>query len=218
MEQLQPCFGKTRVFSYSFHILMFFVLNSCTPIIMMVSGIKNPSPKTNEEIKAKALDCQIAPENTFFIHEDYLFTQYTRGANETQFFDKNGVAVNLDLAGEDPRCHNNVLGLIKGLGKVTYAVRDSALRLEEIIRNAIHIDQYTQPKLDSDADYYFVQFWNTFSGKARNEKHIALIRKTIQENPRVKIQLILINNDLRTGVDWEQKAKDFKAAQTSKTN
>jgi hypothetical protein len=187
------------------------LLTGCTTIFLVLIGGKKPEIETMESIKKYGAKWNIKADSIYLLKDDYVLTQLSRPSNELLLFDNEGYSIDLTKVGEDPRCGSNIYGLYRGLGKITYAKRDSSRTLLNEIQKAFHLETNAQLELDTKNDYFIVFYWNCFMGKERNKEEIVLLKKVIAENPRIKTQLILINSDMYEGVDWEQKLKQEKA-------
>jgi hypothetical protein len=188
------------------------LLSSCTPIILKLIGAKQPEVESFESIKAHAKKWDINQDSVFIMKEDYVLSRFSgTNINQKLLFDKNGYSIDLTKVWKKAECKGNIYALLKGLGKVTYAERDSSTLLKETIDKAFHLNTKKEPVIDFTNDYYIVFYWNCFMGPDKNKNEIELLRKYIAENPRIKTQLILINSDMYEGVDWEQKLKQDKA-------
>lgn len=194
------------------------LLTSCTPIILKIIGAKQPEIESFESIKNYANKWQVNQDSIYLVKEDYTLSMFSGPKiNQKLLFDKNGYSIDLTKVWKKADCKGNIYTLLKGLGKITYAERDSTMLLTETINQAFHIDSKIAPPLDSESDYYVVFYWNCYMGPENNKSEIETLRKYIAENTRIKTQLILINSDMYEGVDWEQKDKEIKERQVKST-
>lgn len=196
----------TKIF---FIAILCYCLTSCSYLIMKAKGIKQPQVESVTSINRNATKNNIEEESLFVLKEDLVIPNMFTEVNKSYLFDKNGIGVNLSLVGANETCSGNILSLIKGLSKVTYAVRDSSQVLESEVNKAKHINYKKAPLIDPSADYYALYYWNSFAGKGNNKGMIERLRMSIEENRNVKIQLILINEDMIEGPDWEEKIIEY---------
>ncbi|MEX1188385.1 MAG: hypothetical protein WED33_03945 [Bacteroidia bacterium] len=187
-------------------------LSSCTFLTLMVLKAKKPEVESLEKIKENAQENGVLEEGLYVLKEEDVLPNMFDELNEVFLFDKNGIAIDLRLVGTDAECSGNVLGLVQGLGKESFAVRDSSLTLNDELNKAIHIDNKKSPVVDSKADYYAILYWNSFSGWRQNKDKIKTIKEYISKNESVDIQLILVNEDFIEGPNWEEKITEYKMA------
>ena len=186
-----------------------YCLTSCNYLIMKAKGIKPPEVESITSINQNAIKNNIKEENLFLLKEDLVIPNMFTAVNKSYLFDKNGIGIDLSKVSENETCSGNILSLIKGLSKVTYASRDSNQVLESEVNKATHINYKKVPLIDPNADYYAIYYWNSFAGKGNNKRMIENLRMSIKENTTVKIQLILINEDMIEGPDWEERILEY---------
>lgn len=194
-------------------ILLFsllFCFSSCARVFVFLLGGKMPQIETFESIKGYAEKWDIDSSDVFLLNPEFLAKHYYGTGNRTFLFDRNGYSIDLTLVGEDPRCGGNIFGLMKGLGKQTYAKRDSQLTLNSILNYSFHITGKQAPNVNKAADYYILFYWNCFTGKQRNKETIEMLKESISNNSKVETQLFVINKDIYEGVDWEKVFKRKK--------
>lgn len=162
-----------------------------------------PQIETFESIKQYAEKWDIEESNIFLLNADYLNENYSGPSNKILLFDKNGYSIDLTLVGEDPRCGGNIYGFMKGLGKQTYAQRDSLVIMNKITENTFHIDHKKSVIIDQSSDYHILFYWNCFMGKERNKGEIEMLKEAIAGNSTIKTQLILVNKDRYEGAEWK---------------
>lgn len=192
------------------------LFGSCKPIIRVLFGVHQPRQEKIEDLKAYAIKHNIPLENCALVTEDSLAFALMKRMNVPLLFDKTGYLIDFNNGYENKSCGGNILSFIEGLSSVTYAPRDSSHTYGNEAKAWIHFDNLTPYKIDLDSskyDYGMVYYWNTFSGRGENYKMIRLLRKSIAANPRVKFKLVLVNHDLREGMNEDkflEYAKKYK--------
>lgn len=184
-------------------ILILSALSSCSRVFLLIIGGRMPQIETFESIKQYAEKWDIEESNIFLLNADYLNENYSGPSNKILLFDKNGYSIDLTLVGEDPRCGGNIYGFMKGLGKQTYAQRDSLVIMNKITENTFHIDHKKSVIIDQSSDYHILFYWNCFMGKERNKGEIEMLKEAIAGNSTIKTQLILVNKDRYEGAEWK---------------
>ena len=182
-------------------------LSGCKPIILALFGVHQPRQEKIEDIKAYAIKHDIPLENCALVKEDSLAFALMKRMNVPLLFDKTGYLIDFNSGYENKSCGGNILSFIEGLSSITYAPRDSNITYGNETKAWNHLDNLTpyQSEIDSTKfDYAMVYYWNTFSGRGENYKMIRLLRKSIASNPRVKFKLVLVNQDLREGMNEEK--------------
>jgi hypothetical protein len=56
-------------------------------------------------------------------------------------------------------------------------------------------------------NYYVVYYWNVFSGNPNHRDAIKDLQASIAKNSRVKIKMILVNQDIRDNIDISKFAR-----------
>ena len=87
----------------------------------------------------------------------------------------------------------------KGIPSISYIERDSNSVFEDFKNTWMPLnDTLSSVNINcSNVDYTIVVYWNTFSGSPNHKKRINDIKKYIGLNTTSKIQLVLVNQDLR---------------------
>lgn len=183
------------------------LFGSCKPMIYVLFGVHQPRQEKIEDIKAYASKHNIPLENCALVTEDSLAFALMKRMNVPLLFDKTGYLIDFNSGYENKKCGGNILSFIEGLSAITYAPRDSSVtyRKEAGAWNQFdNLTPYTREIDSTKFDYGIVYYWNTFSGRGENYKMIRLLRKSIAANPRVQFKLVLVNHDLREGMNEEK--------------
>jgi hypothetical protein len=179
-------------------------------VAIWLAGAHQPRQEHLATIKQFAVKRNIPIEGTFMSRDEQTLTVLMERSDKTLLFDRNGYALNYNPAFDNPTCGNNVVVTIGQLDTLSYIPRDSALQIASEAQSWFHFG--TSDSVDIQAfkpyDYLMVVYWNTYSGKSNHEKRIASLFKAASENTKVRIKPILVNQDLRFGID-EQKMLEY---------
>ena len=210
--------------SLAFSVLLFIVLFQfgCVPVLSLLLGVKQPEQKSIEEIRRFALKHQIPIEDCVLIREDSTAFSFAKRMNKTILFDRNGYALDFNQHYENKSCGGNILSFLRGLSPVTYNTRDSGMVYQNESRFWTSFDglrAYQSPSNSDTFDYCLVHYWNSFSGRHENQKMIQNLMESVQSNPRIKVRFVLVNQDLREGINEQlfverARAYGFQAEST----
>jgi len=181
----------------------------------MLTGAHDAREETNESIFRYMIKHQIDTSNALALNENEIIPSIMKEINAVRLFDRDGYSIDFNSTAEKPTCGGNILSTIRGLGPVTYFQRDSARTYSNEKTKWVFLKtgQSYPVTANENYDYYVVYYWNLFAGRSNGAEFINYVKLRIAENPRVKIKLHYINQDMRTGPDYEKQLKEYKAEQ-----
>jgi hypothetical protein len=188
------------------------MLSSCFKMAMLYHGAHAPKMETVENITAFAQKKNIPIEGSAMIAEDSILYSMFKRLNYHSLFDANGYAINFNSGFENEKCGGNILNFIEGLDTISYIARDSNWTLEK--ESKMWVDYGTKTpydlpqKINGEAfNYFVVYYWNVFSGNPNHREAIKNLQASIAKNSRVKIKMILVNQDIRDNIDLKKFAR-----------
>ena len=186
---------------------------SCVRALVILTGAHDAFEETNETIYQYMLKHGIDTTNTLGLKKKEIIPSIMKETNGALLFDREGYAIDFNSTAEKPTRGGNILSTIRGLGPVTYFQRDSARTyMNEKTKWVFLKTGRSYPvTANENYDYYVVYYWNLFAGRSNGAKFINYIKLRISENPRVKIKLHYINQDMRIGPDFKKKIQAYKA-------
>lgn len=196
---------EKRLFLIVITVLIF--LSSCKKLIILIHGAHQPKQENISDIEKFANKKNIPLENSAMVLEDSIIFALIKRSNDALLFDKNGYLINFNKQFSNQECGGNIYQFISGLDTITYIERDSNLTIFKESQMWVEFCSNNPFKIEVNQyqyDYYLAYYWNTFSGNPNHRNAVREIRSSIQNNKRIKVKLILVNNDIRHGID-EQK-------------
>lgn len=173
---------------------------------MLYHGAHSPKMESISNITAFASKKKIPLEGSAMIAEDSILYSWGTRLNNHLLFDANGYAINFNSGFENEKCGGNILNFIEGLDTISYISRDSNWTLEKESKMWVEfgtkIPYEIQKRKNEDAfNYYVVYYWNVFSGNPNHRYAVKDLQASIAKNSRVKIKMILVNQDIRENID-----------------
>ncbi len=190
-----------------FLLLHLFVISGCIPIAKVIVGAHAPRQEKVEFIRQFAQRKGIQIDGTAMIAEDSILYSFVKRLNEAVVFDKNGYQILYNQNFSNPACGGNIGNFLTGLDTITYATRDSGNTIQKEAGMWVKFgskEAYDVGFNPSKYDYYVAYYWNTFSGNPNHRDAIKNLQQAIDLNKRITVKLILVNQDIRDGID-EQK-------------
>ena len=192
------------------------LLSSCTKTLMFFVGVHQPRYETPESIYAFCKKKGIDTTDLLVVSDNWFVPTLMEQLNTAVLFDRNGYSVSYNNQADSSHCRGSILDLLSGLDTVTYYPRDSLKTLELEKEKWVFLP--TRKKYDKQilekADYVVVYYWNMWSGNPNHRDQIRDLKKSILSNDRVSIQLILVNQDLRTDLDYEKWYNEYQNQKT----
>lgn len=188
-------------------LIAFMLFGSCKKLIILYHGAHQPRQESIADIENFARKKNIPLDNSAMVLEDSIVFALVKRNNDAFLFDKNGYLISYNKQFSNQECGGNIYQFISGLDTITYIERDSSLTLEKESQMWVNFGSNQPYNIDSALtkyDYYLAYYWNTFSGNPNHRNAVRELRSSIQNNRKIRIKLILINNDIRRGID-EQK-------------
>lgn len=193
------------------------VLTSCTKLAFVYHGVHNPRQENIDYIREFANRKHIPVDGSAMILGDSILVSFAKLANKQFLFDANGYAINFNSGFENEKCGGNILNFIEGLDTVSYIARDSNRTLDKESKMWVEFGNNKPYDLNKHINkekfnYYVVCYWNTFSGNPNHRDAVKGLQKSIAKNPRIKIKMFLVNQDMRDDMDLKKVAERAKAA------
>lgn len=187
------------------------LLSSCLRFAKAIHVVHSPRMETIPNIEAFAAKKKIPIEGSAMIAEDSIFYSWGTRLNNHILFDANGFAINFNSSFENDKCGGNIINFIEGLDTVSYIARDSNWTLEKESKMWVEFGTKTPYNLQKNItgvfNYYVVYYWNVFSGNPNHRDAVKNLQASIAKNSRVKIKMILVNQDIRDNIDINKFAK-----------
>lgn len=187
------------------------LLTSCFKMAMLYHGAHSPKMEKVADILAFAEKKHIPIEGSAMIAEDSIIYSWGTRLNNHILFDAKGYAIKFNTGFENEKCGGNILSFIEGLDTLSYIARDSNWTLEK--ESNMWVDFGTknpydiQKHLKGEAfNYCVVYYWNVFSGNPNHRDAVKDLQASIAKNQRVKIKMILVNQDIRDNIDIKKFA------------
>jgi len=194
------------------------VIVGCKKIASVIYNVHTPQSESIDNIIHFCLKRNIDTSALVLIHEDWILNSLYKDLNHSILFDREGYSIDFNASAVNPVCGGNIFGILEGIGKETYFPRDSVRTFNEETKRWIstkgHPIKNNIRKLASD--YVVVYYWNTFSGTPNHKWQIRNLKEKITNNKRVTIQLIIVNQDIRTDINFKQKAIEYKKLNPTK--
>ena len=188
------------------------LLSSCLKLVKLYHGVHTPKMETVENITAFAQKKNIPVEGSAMIAEDSILYSMFKRLNNHILFDSNGYAIKFNSGFENEKCGGNILSFIEGLNTISYIERDSNWTLEKESKMWVDYGTKTpydlQKKINGEAfNYFVIYYWNVFSGNPNHREAVKDLQASIAKNSRVKIKMILVNQDIRDNIDLKKFAR-----------
>jgi hypothetical protein len=192
--------------------LISIALSSCFKMAMLYHGVHSPKMESVSNITAFAAKKKIPIDGSAMIAEDSILYSWGTRLNNHILFDANGFAINFNSSFENDKCGGNIINFIEGLDTVSYIARDSNWTLEKESKMWVEFGTKTpyeiqKRKNEAPFNYYVVYYWNVFSGNPNHRDAIKDLQASIAKNSRVKIKMILVNQDIRDNIDISKFAR-----------
>ena len=202
-----------RFFSLISTIMLILVLMSCTSIIKLCSGIKNPKPETKESISGFLDEIGYASNDFYIIKDSNAFMRMMRGISgvpEAEFFDCNGNFIPYKQS--EKSCNAGIDSFIDQLmqNKI-YSTNFNNInsRLVNIL-DANTMQSVTFQHLPK-SDYYTILYFAKYTGKKLNKEHINVWIEEINnrnEEGNLKMCYLLVSLDFMDF--WGYDISDMK--------
>jgi hypothetical protein len=184
---------------------------------MFFVGVHQPRYETPESIYAFCKKKGIDTTDLLVVSDNWFVPTLMEQLNTAVLFDRNGYSINYNKEQVNVECSGSILGVLTGLDTVTYYPRDSLKTLESEKERWVYLptrEKYSKQVIGSN-DYVLVYYWNMWSGNPNHRNMIRDLNKSILSNPRVSIKLILVNQDLRTDLDYEKWYNEYQNKKAS---
>jgi hypothetical protein len=207
---------KIVLLSLGFSIAGLF-LSGCTKTLMFIVGAHQPRYETPESIYAFCKKKGIDTTDLLIVADNWFVATLMEQLNTAILFDRNGYSVTYENRADSSHCRGSILDLLSGLDTVTFYPRDSLKTLEHEKEKWVYLPtrQKYAKQIPEKVDYVVVYYWNMWSGNPNHRDQIRELKKSILSNDRVSIQLILVNQDLRTDLDYEKWYNEYQNQKTS---
>ncbi len=181
-------------------------MSSCVRLVLLAKGGHMPRLEANHTIYQSGKTIKIDSTELLVVKEEIFNARHYGLINKLALFDSAGYSIDVFTNSENPQCKSNSLSAIMGFGKVSYFPRDSNLTFSKEASRWEYLHSKTPYKLASkkNCDYTVVYYWNSFTGKYLNHEHILEIQASIDKNPDIRFDLILVNEDYREGMILEK--------------
>jgi len=175
------------------------ILSSCNRILSRALGVRNPRIETEASIQKFCKKQGIDANRVLLVKTVKIVESFYANLNTDYLFDKNGYALSYSESFDDKSCGGNILTTVQSIPSLSYITRDSSNIFENHKKTWMPLTDTLSPVKTNyaDADYTVVIYWNMFSGSPNHRKRIESVKEYIKMNTYSKIQLVLVNQDIR---------------------
>lgn len=178
------------------------MLESCNYMTSRFMGLRQPKPKSENYIyrfiKRKELNI-----NRVLVFSDTFMIRgiISRSAKDLIFL-SDGSQVNKDAEKDSPNCSSNGIDFINTFqkGKKYPTIANSNWDKEQSRWKQLDGGKYEKTS-SSNYDLNIVYYWGSYIGRPNLKNRIDKIQELIKSRPDLSINFILVNVDLRKGVD-----------------
>jgi len=191
--------------------LVMSLFSGCMKIVMAVSGVHQPEKETKESIVEFCEKKGIDTAGMLMISESWFFPMFYEELNLSLLFDHNGYSVNFNKTSINPECSGNIFAVLNDLKNADNFPRDSSRTIAKERERWVYLPskgKFEEP-LPGNYEFVIVYYWNKFSGNPNHRNHIRELKKAVFLNPDVSIRLILVNQDMRSDVDYESWYNEY---------
>ncbi|SFC04090.1 hypothetical protein SAMN05421780_102364 [Flexibacter flexilis DSM 6793] len=167
---------------------------SCTPIMKMAYGIKNPKIETDQSLLKKSKKFGFRTDNLATVNEaDYLLVLQKNGIPDANIFDKEGRYI--EYRATEESCNAGLFSYIPKLGTDTAHKYTNVTTLQAETQRLRDLKGNAFTSLP-EADYYVFIYWAAFTGKL-NKDHVKAWEELAASNKKTKIAVIKVNLDIQ---------------------
>lgn len=196
-------------------VIISYLFSSCTPILKVMYGIKNPERVVSKEYVMKyAQNISMDTNDVFFVaskkEQNHLLIQ--KDIPTLEIYNKDGLFI--QYKPDSVRCNSSAFNLTDSICTINFSHIDTSYgrSLNNITRHLYNYNNLSYLSSDSGYDYVVVIFWGTFAGKL-NKDHVKVwsesLNKQKQNNCRLKI--VNISLDVVGGITHQSKSDDTSA-------
>lgn len=165
---------------------------SCKPLVMQVSGLRQPSPESVQSVQDYLKKHQIDSYDSLFICKDSaaVFDLITMIQNVpgTLLYDRDGLSVQQSDSGY---CPGKVTEFMKSLSPSSSIRYDQRPSKQELLRRVTPVEG--NQGTSDPADYTLVVFWATYCGSLN--KGVFSVMDAGEKNPAIRLKIYLVNLD-----------------------
>jgi hypothetical protein len=180
-------------------IVTIITISSCNRVVSRLLGVRPPRVETIESIQSFCKRKGINDSNVLIIKTEDMIKSFYENLNMDLLFDRNGYLLKYSDGFSDAQCGGNILLTTKSIPPVSYIERDSTKLFTEYKKTWMPLnDTLASVSVNcSDADYTIVIYWNMFCGSPNHKKRIEAVYEYVKLNTASKIQIVLVNQDIR---------------------
>jgi len=179
-------------------ILILFGFYSCSPVLKMLTGVKDFRLEETGKMKTFCIENKISLDDAYFLSskEKFDFPDSSqinlRFIDEVLIFDKNGNRIIYKGKQTGNYCSLPSKDFFSDL-KPMFLPIDTVNTLNHLLKDYVNIESLQAPKIDS-ADFYMIYYW-AFWYKKFSERNIKEIQSIINNSEGKTIQCFYLNND-----------------------
>lgn len=177
-------------------------LTSCKPLLIKLSGLKQPKPESFSSISSYLKKNHVDRYDSLYVCCDsaalYELMLRVKDFPATMLFDKNGLSVQQADSGYCPGKVEEFIQSLDGSSSINY---DYRVPEQEITHWICPADG--NPVIKEESDFTLYVFWAMYCGSLN--KGVFRVMKAAQNNPDINIGIYLINIDFMAS--WEMKSK-----------
>ncbi len=169
--------------------------SSCTSVIRIMYGIKNPKPENQNTITEYLFKNNLNTDNVFVLDEkSHKKTSKNIGLPDFYIFNSEGMSIIFD---SDKNCPAIGPEIIEKLNLNDNYDLDTGLNLSDIIKNLRYLNgESAELSFSENYDFYIIIYWAKFIGKL-NKKNVAVWENAANNNNEAQIKILKINMDIQ---------------------
>jgi len=179
-------------------------LTSCKPLLIRLSGLKQPKPESLTSISDYLKKNRIDRYDSLYVCSDsvalYELMSLVKDFPTTLLFDKNGLSVQQSDSGY---CPGKVEEFMKTLTPSSSISYDHRFSKQEIFHWIYPVDGNSET--NEEPDFTLFVFWAKYFGSLNHG--VFRVMKATRENPNIKLKIYLINIDFIDSWDMRSSPK-----------
>lgn len=191
-------------------VLILLLFSSCTRIIMVLYGVKNPDIESEKSIKKCALKYQLDTSNIVTVGTKDFIKQFVQAVPDAAIFDANGEYI--EYRKTDTSCNAGLFDFIPELSTQNTYNKTGVTTLQKELNKYRNLkgEPIAAPE---KADFYVLIYWTVWSGRL-NKDHVKIWEDLAKNNKKSTVKVIKVNVDLQQ--HWDATERDAIIAKLRK--
>jgi hypothetical protein len=184
-------------------LLVVLLFSSCTKLIFVLYGVKNPAIESEKSIRKSARKHQLDTADIITVRcAHYLREVKGKGIPNASVFDAQGNYI--EYRSNDTACNAGLFDFIPKLSvQNTYnKTGETTLQKELAKYTRLNGDSVYMPQT---ADFYVLIYWTVWSGRL-NKDHVKIWEDLAKQNKTARVKVIKANLDLQA--NWNTHERD----------